>query len=102
PPGPAVQGSPTGGRRPSGPARGRFGVIASVVAGVVLAVVLGFFLLRKAADHGTVAIRLPTGTTGVTPEVDGEPLDVAALDEPLRLSAGEHELKITGPDVETE
>src|SRR5581483_4565915 len=51
--------------------------------------------------HGDVVIELNDPAAKVEVRVDGERIELAGLDRPLSLTAGEHGLTVTGPDFET-
>jgi len=67
---------------------------AYVLLGIIIYVIFG---------TGTIQIELSDPITKSNPsakvevKIDGKPIDIAALKGPLRLSAGEHAISVTGP-----
>ena len=64
---------------------------------LLLGVVIAF-----STKHGTVRITLINADDSVRVTLDGETIDIAGLDEPLRLEVGEHHLVARSPKFETE
>jgi formylglycine-generating enzyme required for sulfatase activity/serine/threonine protein kinase len=64
------------------------------------AALLGIVILLYTAE-GTVKIELSDPQAAVEVKVNGQQIEIAGLDEPLRLRTGEHGLVVSGPDFET-
>jgi hypothetical protein len=71
-------------------------VAAAAAAAVVLAGVLFWF----AGAKGAIRIELEGARGEVEVRVDGERVDRAAMNDPLRLAPGKHHLVITGKRIE--
>ncbi len=69
-------------------------------AGFVLALVGIVFYIST--GKGTVKIELSDNVINLVVKVDGNEIDIAGLKEPLRLSVGEHALKVTSADFNVE
>jgi hypothetical protein len=68
--------------------------------GLALAVALGS-VLYVSTNKGTIQVELSDPAAEVEIRIDGDTVSLAALDEPLRLRAGEHELVVTGTNFKT-
>jgi hypothetical protein len=58
------------------------------------------WLLWGAGSPGTIRIELDDPRAEVEVQVDGEPVEAAAVNEPLRLPPGKHHLLVTGKKVQ--
>jgi hypothetical protein len=92
----------------AGPAAGRLALLgrktlwAAVGAGAAVAVVLlAAVLLWWPGATGTMQIQLDDPRAEVEVWMDGEPVDGARLNEPLRLRTGPHHLLVTGRQILT-
>ncbi len=74
------------------------GLVAAGAAGFVLA--LFGIVIYVATGKGTVKIALSDPRAQVEVKIDGDTIELAGLDQPLRLRPGEHELTIIGPGYE--
>jgi hypothetical protein len=77
-----------------------------VLAGGGLACVAGVVLLVSVAlwftnSRGTIRIDLDGPRDGIEVQVDGEQIESAAVNEPMRLRPGNHHLLITGKQIQT-
>ncbi len=66
-----------------------------------VAIVLLGVILYVTTDKGTVKIVFPTPNPDVEVEIDGDNIDIAGLEDPLRLSVGEHGLEVTSDKFKT-
>jgi formylglycine-generating enzyme required for sulfatase activity/serine/threonine protein kinase/Flp pilus assembly protein TadD len=73
---------------------------AALCAGAFGLLWLGIILLVS-TPHGTVKIQLSDPQAQVDVKVDGDTIDLAGLDQPLRLRVGTHGLVVAGKDFET-
>jgi len=87
--------SPYGGRRRTA----KRWMVATLTTATML-LVFGI-VLYITTNNGTIRIALSDNTAEVEIRVDGEPIEVTRLEEPLRLRIGEHELVVAGEDYET-
>lgn len=67
--------------------------IVAVLAGVAVAIFL-------ATNSGTIRIELSDPTADVDLMIDGQSVETAALEEPLKLKTGQHELSVIADDFE--
>lgn len=74
-----------------------------VVGGAIalLALICTLVVLVVRTKHGDVVIELSDPSAKVQVVVDGEQVELAGLERPLKLTAGEHGLTVTSPDFET-
>jgi predicted Ser/Thr protein kinase len=80
--------------------RKRLPLAIAAGATAVLAL-LAAILLWNANPTGSVRIELDDPNAEVEVQVDGEAIDSARLNEPLRFSVGQHNLLITGRNIQT-
>jgi hypothetical protein len=66
----------------------------------VAAVLLGLVLFGLPRSTGTIQIELEGARGEVEVQVDGDPLESAAVNEPLRLRPGKHHLFVTGEKIQ--
>ncbi len=64
------------------------------------AALLGIVILLHTAE-GTVKIELSDPPAEVEVKMNGQQIEIAGLDQPLRLRTGEHDLVVSGSDFET-
>jgi predicted Ser/Thr protein kinase len=74
-------------------------VLAGACAAAV--VLLAGVVLWISTSMGTIHIQLDDPRAHVDVQVDGESIDSAGLDEPLRLRPGKHHLLVTGTKIQT-
>jgi serine/threonine protein kinase len=73
--------------------------IAAAAAAVLAVIAVVVVTVRT--PHGDVTIELSDPAAAVEVKVDGNRIELANLDKPLTLTAGEHGLTVTGADFET-
>jgi hypothetical protein len=73
------------------------GLLLAGIAGAAL--IVGAVLWNK-SSRGTMQIELAGPSAGVEVQVDGERIDNARLNEPLRLRPGKHHLLVTGKQIQ--
>jgi hypothetical protein len=71
------------------------------VVGAAAIVLLAGVVLWISTSTGTIQIQLDDPRAHVDVQVDGESIDSAGLDEPLRLRPGKHHLLVTGRKIQT-
>jgi hypothetical protein len=86
-------------RAAAGPSR-RPLLIGAGAGLVLLLAALGVVLLTVRTKHGDVVVELSDPAAPVEVKVDGEKIELAGLDRPVSLTAGEHGLTVTGADYE--
>jgi hypothetical protein len=84
--------------RPIWSRRQLIGLGLAAVAATAVGLLAGH-LLRSPPALGTIRIHLDGPRAGVEVRVDGEPVESAGVDEPLRLPPGRHHLLVTGKKV---
>jgi serine/threonine protein kinase len=93
PPGP---GSST----PPAPLRRKPRWLGLAAAGAAAVILLASVLLWRTPSLGTIRIELAGPSAEVEVQVDGEPIEKASLDEPLRLPPGKHHLLVAGKKIQ--
>jgi hypothetical protein len=71
-----------------------------VVAGAAAVAVIVGAVLWTSSSRGTIPIELAGPSANVEVQVDGERIDSARLNEPLRLRPGKHHLLVTGKEIQ--
>jgi formylglycine-generating enzyme required for sulfatase activity/Leucine-rich repeat (LRR) protein len=70
------------------------------IAGACAAAAVLLGVIYITTNKGTVKIEFSDAAANMEVRVDGNQIDIAGLKDPLRLSVGEHELTVTGPNYE--
>ncbi len=76
-------------------------VLVGLAAAGVAAVVLFTVVMSIHTSQGTVRIELSDPAAKVTVKVDGDTIDILGLKDPIRLTAGNHELLVESGDYKS-
>ncbi len=82
------------------PPTGMKWLILVAVGGIAVVLLVGITIFVM-TDRGIVEITIKGGDDSIQVKVDGDEIAITSLDEPLKLSAGEHGLTVTSPRFET-
>lgn len=72
-----------------------------VAAGCIPVMIVLAVILLLHTSYGTVKIELSDPSAKVEVKIDGQAIELAGLDEPLRIKAGEHGLEVTSGGFQT-